>query len=321
MMLRGLLYDTPEYFHALNWLGKPQASDHFAYVLRELPWGDIDARGSWPYQTFPDDAHIDKLTSGILFDGVKPLIPLTWTGVIRPDFPVDELNQRLLNLKNRHRVHCTPLKSHLGHLPGVSPAHKSFSARTRRRLSLAEKTFFVDVGSSLTEIYEALGAWQDELRVERGIPRCSSPDQDHFAGLHRIAIKTPECLLAIELRRRSDRALRAAFLLTKESGRNTSWHAHSLLSREDARRCFGTYLLFVAVIDHLGCDPIWWGGQPAGLNGPGVFRFKQRFSNASAYAHLVSIDLHPERLRAVRASYPLHAWLPDYRDPQEEMKR
>lgn len=142
-----------------------------------------------------------------------------------------------------------------------------------------------------------------------------------FFRLHRIAMETPECLRAIELRRRNDRALRAVFLLIKESGPNVSWHAHSLMSLDDARRCYGTYRLFIAAIDHLGRDPIWWGGQPAGLNGPVVFRFKQRFSNASAYASLVSIDLHPERLDAVRASYPLHTWLPDYRDPQDEMKR
>ncbi len=111
-----------------------------------------------------------------------------------------------------------------------------------------------------------------------------------------------------------------ALLLVGLGGAERSWHAHSLLSLPEARAEFGTYLLFAAAIDHLGTHPIWWGGQPAGANGAGVFQFKQRFANVSAPAHLLSIDLRPDALAKVRATRTGYAWLPDYRNPLDEMR-
>ena len=164
----------------------------------------------------------------------------------------------------------------------------------------------------------ALSTWQEDVRRARGIPHASSPDAAHFAGLERVGDGDATTVCVIALRHRRDHALCGAIVALR-GGDPPGWHAHSALCAADAREGFAAHLLFDAALDVWGRDPIWWGGQPAGAAGAGVWRFKQRFANHSAPAHLLSIDLDPEGLQEVRGRLPTSPWLPDYRDPAAEM--
>ena len=305
----------PIYYSTLAWLGRPVVDARVSFVKRRLPWGDVDARGSWPYQSIPTETQIKELQAAAWTE-----LPLTWTGVIRPDCPASEISQRARSLEVIRPVQWLELKPHLCHLPQDEPASHRFSLRTRRRLAEAEGHFRIDISFSLDQAFEMIASWQEELHRARTIPNCSSPDRMHFSQLNELSSRIPGCICLITIRRRSNQEPQGALLLTRDTGPCPSWHAHSLLSTPDARRFFGTYLLMAAAIDHLGHDPIWWGGQPAGSTGSGIFRFKQRFSNGKAPAHLLSIDLQPERLSAVRAVQPTYNWLPNYRNPQEELR-
>jgi hypothetical protein len=99
-----------------------------------------------------------------------------------------------------------------------------------------------------------------------------------------------------------------------------AWHAHSALADADARMAFGMYLLFDDAIRRFRRSDVWLGGAPGGANGSGVFRFKQRFANFTAPAHILSVELDPITVKRVRRHTGIFPYLPDYRDPAIEMQ-
>lgn len=311
-----MILDSTAYIRTLGWLGEVVAAGDAAWIERPLPWGDRDARGSWPYQSLPSEALLQGLCEPEAMTGRRCL---TWTGVIRPDAGLTmDVNARLKTLAACCPLHWRPLKEHLGHVPDRAPARQRYSARTRRRLREAHRQLRVEL-EPFDDRHLCLATWQEALRRLRNIPHASSPTASHFAGLARLAAQQPSALSAITLRHRTDGSLCGVCLGAREDGDSPSWHAHSLLCDAQARRAFGAYALFDAAIECFGAVPIWWGGQPATAQGSGVWLFKQRFSNLSAPAHLLSLDLDPMRLREIRARRPLYVWLPDYRAPAVEM--
>ena len=312
--MTGFLFDTSVYVQSLSWLGEPQGSSCPSWLLRQLPWGDTDARGSWPYQSFPSESVIEEL----LCDRSQ-VSPLTWTGVIRPDIPSQRLQGHIQSLREHLPVSCLPLKSHLCHTPDAPPAHTQFSRRTCKRLREAEKIFQVCSPTDLEDTLSTMAKWQAHLQVVRGIPRCSSPNLAHFLALGRLVKRVPDSIRVLELRRRDDNQLQAAMLLVRALDPQPCWHAHSFLSLSEARRYYGTYLLFVAAIEQLGQDPLWWGGQPSGASGAGVFNFKKRFANGEAPAHLLYIELRPERVAELLPTRSHYNWFPPYRNPTDEL--
>ncbi|MTW23241.1 hypothetical protein [Allochromatium palmeri] len=313
---RRVMLDSPAYFRTLGWLGKTSTTGEAAWLERPLPWGDWDARGSWPYQSLPSETLLQRLYEAEAANGQRLL---TWTGVIRPDQGLaKDVNDRLKRLAS-HCASCwRPLKEHLGHVPDRPSARQHYSARTRRRLREAQRQLQVEL-EPLSEQHRCIATWQEALRRLRGIPRASSPDAAHFEGLIQLATEYPTALPTITLRHRSDGTLGGLCLAVQDASDSPSWHLHSLFCDARARKSFGAYTLFDTAIECWGAEPIWWGGQPATAEGVGIWRFKQRFSNASAPAHLLCLELDPTRLREIRASRPLYAWLPDYRDPVLEL--
>lgn len=273
-----MILDRPAYVRTLGWLGQVVSAGDAAWIERPLPWGDWDARGSWPYQSLPS---IDLL-------------------------------KRLSKVRQ-----WQPLKPHLCHRPDRPAARDGYSRRTRRRLHEAHQRLRVE-REVLDQRHHTMARWQAQLQAARGIPQASSPDREHFMQLIALAAHDPREIAVITLRHRADNVLCGLLLALHDRGEPSAWHAHSLLCDSDARRAFGAYALFDAAIEHFGAEPIWWGGQPASAEG--VWRFKQRFSNASAPAHLMCLELDPERLQAVRLKRPGYRWLPDYRNPEVEMR-
>lgn len=312
-----MIFDRHDYVQTLRWLGEPRAAGAVAWIERPVAEGGWDARGSWPYGSLPDTALVDALCHRGEEPGCARSL-LTWTGVIRPDgAAAPSVACRLETIAERRPVHCRVLKDHLAHLPDRPCARAGYSSRTRRRLQEARGVFDVIAGP-IRGHAAALAGWQETVRRARGIPRASSPDAEHFAGLERLGggVATDVCLIA--LHRRHDRAL-CGGLVAVRGDDSPVWHAHSALCDAEARRGFGAYLLFDTALDVFGDGPIWWGGQPSGSGGPGVWRFKQRFANHSAPVHLACIELDPDGLRAIRSKMPRTSWLPDYRDPAAEM--
>lgn len=302
-----MLFDDAGYIATLDWIGQPVGRGACCYVARRIP-GTVhwDARGSWPYQSAPDPQALDAMVAQRGSAGDRTA-PLTWTGVIRPDRPLPASPGTGLSTLVR------PLKPHLWHDPCAAPAQARYSARTRRRLQHARSVFDVRV-SPFRDQWQVISTWQERLARRRGIPAVSSPDAAHFRGISRLE----PGLTCIELRDRAEGSLRGGLLLAFASDTG-AWHAHSCLVDDGVREAFGSFLLYDAALERLGDRPIYWGGQPSGANGAGVFRFKQRFSNASAMAHLMSIDIARHELDRLRASRPAYAWMPDYRNPGDEL--
>jgi len=303
------LFDQQQYFETLSWLGKRIHLPEGSVVLRPLPLAMQDARGSWPYQSPPSIQMLRSLAE----HGTAASL----TTVIRPDIFPFWVKPTLPEVRKEFSAELRPLKAHLCHSASSVSAREGYSSRTRRRLNGASKLFSVQ-RENFGSCHMCIAEWQENVRNLRGIPHTSSPDAAHFAALTRSQPERFDALACITLRRRDGGALCGVFLAGQD-GMNGSWHAHSALTDAAARADFGTYLLFDSVIEILNGQDIWFGGAPSGANGAGVFRFKQRFSNHSGTAHILSVDLVPGAVERLRTTLGRFSFLPDYRDPKREL--
>ena len=302
-----LVFDLPLYQDCLTWLGAP-SSERRGAIRRPFHDGLWDARGSWPYQSVPSIEAMQRLQDMI------PEAPLTFTAVIRPDIQSMRLNGARSRLGAHFATTLRCLKDHLAHVPHVPSVRDTYSLRTRDRLAHARTVFRVE-RTPLASRHLVMADFQNRLKALRDIPDASSPDADHFTQLIVKFSGSRDDVACMTLTRDGSHAVEGVFLLFASQGPCPSWHAHSLLVSRSVLADFGSYLLFDAAIEALGDRSIWFGGAPSGHNGPGVFHFKQRFSNHSQPAHILCVDLNGERLRDVRARFGPFAWLPDYRDP------
>ena len=304
-----LIFDRPDYFDTLAWLGKPAHLNAGSAILRSATPVLQDARGSWPYQSPPSPGLLSAL-------GQKGLA-LNLTAVIRPDISRAELVSALHHPREQFALTVRTLKDHLCHSAGRPAARDGYSARTWRRLDEARRCFSLQRERFGRE-HLVIADWQERVRRLRRVPHVSSPDPAHFAALAGIPSSQQPEMACITLRRRQGGALAGIFLAMQDSA-SGSWHAHSLLSEEAAIAGFGNYLLFDGAIGILGGQDVWFGGAPGGGNGANVFRFKKRFANHAAPAHIISIDLDAKRLERLRAERGRFDFLPDYRNPATEL--
>lgn len=303
-----LAFDDPAYIESLSWLGQPRLIGGIAAVARAFGPSHHDLRGSWPYQSMLSFDQIAKVA-----DTGRGL---SYTIVVRPDVDGNQIERELGMIGSRFAVTHRILKKHLSHLPDSPPARQRYSGRTKLRLAEAEAIFSVEQ-EAIGPSHRILSEWQDRLAVLRHIPRISSPDLAHFQSLVQAGMKNLLDISAMTLRWKRSGTIAGIFLLL--AGADRTWHGHSFLVEPDAIKNHGTYMLFDRTITTLGDRPIWFGGAPAGPNGQGVFNFKERFSNASSPARIVSIDLDRQALERVRAQSGTFAWLPNYRDPAVEI--
>lgn len=300
-----LAFETAHYFDTLRWLGCGIETPHGSVLSRRFEVADWDARGSWPYQAFPSALLLEDLRHA------PGRAPLTYTTVVRPDMGPDTAAAALAEIRRRFTAECRMLKPHLGHRPDLPHCRCRYSRRTRRRLDHAARLFTLERGT-LTREHAVLSRWQDRVKARRSIDEASSPDAGHFAGLIAAFANRPDEVACITLRWRKTGEMAGAFLFFADIG-GSSWHAHSFLVDDAARAEFGTFCLFDAALDLLGDRELWFGGAPSGENGTGVFAFKQRFSNTSAEARILCVDLNEPALRRVRAASGVFSWLPNYR--------
>lgn len=305
-----LAFDSFAYLKTLTWLGKPLFVKPVSALSRSFGASHHDLRGSWPYQSLPSPDQITALQQA------GPVRPLSYSVVVRPDLDEDKAQSALHAIGDRFPMACNVIKVHLAHLPNQVPARFGYSSRTLERIALAE-TVFVSCREDIGDAHAVLGEWQNQLARLRGIPSISSPDVTHFNGLIRAGRLGDLDIAPVTLRWRRDKTIAGVFLLL--AGEDGTWHGHSFLVPPEALKDYGAFLLFDRAIRILGDRPIWFGGAPAGPNGQGVFRFKQRFSNASSPARIVSVDLDPPTLYRLRAKNGTHNWLPNYRNPAAEL--
>lgn len=302
-----LAFDESTYIESLTWLGQPRRIAGLAAVERVFGASHHDLRGSWPYQTLPSLDQIVQVAAECK--------ALSYTLVVRPDVDEAKIARELVAISDRFAVTHRVLKPHLAHLPDSTPVRQGYSGRTRRRLAQADAIFFVE-REAIGPSHRVLSEWQDRLAVLRQIPRVSSPDADHFESLVQAGMANRLDISAITLRWKRSGTIAGIFLLL--AGSDRSWHGHSFLVEPEAIKYHGTYLLFDRTIGFLGGRPLWFGGAPAGPNGQGVFQFKERFSNASSPARIVTIDLDHQALKRVRGTVGTFPWLPNYRNPAQE---
>ena len=304
-----LLFDHPDYLDTLAWLGTPVHLRQGSAILRPATPDLQDARGSWPYQSPP--------SSGLLAALARKGPALNLTAVIRPDIDAQALDAALHASREQFALSLRTLKDHLCHSAARPPARETYSSRTLRRLDEARGRFTVQ-REVFGPDHMVIADWQDRVRRRRSVPHISSPDAAHFAALTRLAPSLQPAVACITVRRRQGGALAGIFLAMQDLATG-NWHAHSALSDEAAIPEFSNYLLFDGAIEALKGHDIWFGGAPGGANGSGVFRFKQRFANHSAPAHIVSVDLDSAGLDRLRAERGCFDFLPDYRDPRTEL--
>jgi len=300
-----LLFNKPAYVSSLTWLGEPVQVGQDSVLLRPAPLGLVDARGSWPYQSLPCAELISRLR--------HTHRPLSLTCVISPDAPDHAIDAFCAEIPSSLML----LKAHLCHRAGGMPAWQRYSARTRRRLDLAAKSLVV-TREVFPDALALTTAWQNRLRDRRRIPYVSSPDHAHFRGLFELARHSDD-VACFSLRWRQGGGYCGVFLAGREAV-SGAWHAHTALVDDQARRAFGMYLLFDSVLSALADCDLWLGGAPSSPNGPGVYRFKQRFANDSSPAKLLYVELDPCAADQVRAKNGTYAFVPDYRDPVNEMR-
>ncbi len=305
-----LVFDTPYYHRTLGgWVGIPQKTSDFSFLMRQYRKSYWDAWGSWPYQTLPSLEQLQSLQNFPDFS------PLSFTAVIRPDTEKSKINTELASIRKHFTADLHVLKVHLGHSPLRQPSRENYSKRTQRRLAHAAETFFVQ-RERLNSEHFVMSRWQDRLKKLRSINNLSSPNSQHFKQLIEVFGDRPEEAVCIALRWRGTEKLSGIFLFFSDSS-DQSMHGHSFLVEKGALADFGSYLLFDQAISILGDRDIWFGGTPSGANGAGVFRFKQRFANCSSHAHIISVDLNRRNLKKIRSAYGVYSWLPNYREPVE----
>lgn len=312
------MFDLPIYIQTLSWLGAPRIHGDAAWIERSVPQGGWDARGSWPYGSWPNDAFIHALMNQGRDQLEGPKL-LSWTGVIRPDSVLAADDSGNLNrLRQRCPAHLRVLKQHLACMPDQPSPRLSYSRRTRSRIRAACAQFEVDTRCT-TPCAHLIASLQDQVRKARSIPHNSSPDLHHFAGVEALVSSNRPKIRILTLRDRLTDELCGALILLKAEN-PLGWHAHTAVCTAEARLRFGSHLLFDTALELSEDLPIWWGGQPSGSGTDGLWTFKSRFSNHTSPAYLLSLDLDLPGLQRIRAGLQTSAWLPDYRDPSAEMR-
>jgi len=303
-----MLFNTHKYFQSLTWLGIPTA----AGILRPIGIKEYyDLRGSWPYQDFPKTGELET----ILLDSTPR--PLTWTGVIAPNkFDIQQAKE----LKEKFNNQIIKLKTHLAHIDSKPAVWSSYSRRTRNRIAEAKSRFIVCEESFTADLVQLSINIQADLIRYRSIPHISLPDSYHFQTIARPDFISPHSLRCMVLRNKINNNNEGLILLLQDTDKKV-WHMHSFLVKSQARKHFGGMLLFHSTIEQWGSEgEIWFGGQPSCTEGNGIFIFKKRFSNHQAPAYLISLDLQPEILDTIRKKYPTYSWLPNYRNPEDELR-
>ncbi|MBP7461333.1 MAG: hypothetical protein KBA26_08595 [Candidatus Delongbacteria bacterium] len=274
--------------------------------------GCCDLRGSWPYQDFPSTSEIDAFLQNSTSQ------PLTWTGIIAPNKYDIKRAKDLLSTYNGRIIN---LKTHLAHIYGKPAVWTSYSRRTRNRITEAESKYSVHEESFTADLVQLSERLQADLIRYKSIPHISLPDSDHFQAIANPDVIPPHRQRCMILRNKINNNSEGLILLLQDSDENI-WHMHSFLVGSQARKDFGSMLLFHAAVEQWGSKgEIWFGGQPSCTENNGIFTFKSRFSNHQAPAYLLCLDLQPEKLDSIRKQYPVYNWLPDYRNPEDELKR
>ncbi|WP_419897871.1 hypothetical protein [Roseomonas sp. USHLN139] len=290
----GLPLTTLAYCRSLPHLGEardPGASG-MPLMIREIPGTGLrDAVGPWPYGGAPTAQAFAGLLARLREEGLVSL-----TLFIRPD--EDEAALAAL----RRWAEVRPLKEHFvldPLLPRPAPG-----PRTRRNLARAGRCCRIEALPA--HRLAALGpVFQAALRARRVLSGYADVPPEHFAAL--AGMEGVAVMAAV------DAEGPAALLVALRAAGET--HLLHLLSLPRAVPSCATYLLVETALRDWSRDGrVYLGGAPSSADGPGIARFKSRWSNRTAPVHLLGAILDPAAYASLARGRSPGSFFPAYRD-------
>jgi hypothetical protein len=252
-----------------------------------------DAIGTWPYSSSPGSAELPQLRQELADRGL-----VTFRAFLNPalSVPVEAFVAAGFQV--------TPIKEHFVFEPALGLA--PWSARTRRNLQRARSSWHVREIALAEHQHEVAEYHQSMLARKNMVGAIASLPPAHFAAL----TITPGF---VTLGAFDQEGLGAA-LITAQHGQEVHYHALATVPR--ANRSGGCYALFASALDRWGpTSTLYLGGMPAGPDGPGVGRFKGRFSNRTKPLYMVSLVVNRTACEGLVAARGRQAWFPPYRMP------
>ena len=292
-----MLFASAAYLESLPHLGRPlqTAALPFPVAVREVPGtAHADAIGPWPYVPAPAPALLAPA-----LDELRRLGLVSLTLMLAPDTgPADIAAYAALGVGLR------PLKDHFVVDPQLPPA--IVGPRTRRNLAIGARHWEVAEEAAPAELAETAARLYAGLADRRILSDITRVPPLHFATLARLPG-------AVFLTARKGPLVGAMVIAARQAGRTDLLHL--LIDQAHIATCPG-----YAVLGHVARDwsrqgPVYLGGMPDGPDGPGVGRFKARWSNRTSALLLATAILRPDTYAALAGDGGAAAYFPAYRRP------
>jgi hypothetical protein len=290
-----LPYDLVNYSDSLCHHGIPlQLNGWDASLIRRTisDTPHTDCIGPWPYATLPEDP--DQIKA--LYDNMVAQKLISFSACARPD--------QLLSAPAWAAAgyEAITLKPHFVHRPNLPAPERS--AKTRANLNKARRHWKPALLPASESALKQFSAWHDELNQRKDMSLFTRLPCDHFqqlAGLDGCHLMTA-----------SDDKGPAAAVILMLAGNEVHCHAQAGASHAYTHRAF--YALYDAILKHWGSThTIYLGGAPGGKDGPGIERFKRRFSNATSEVMMVRAILDPKTSDELAHTRGDPQWFPPYR--------
>ncbi len=291
-----LLFDREEYCASLTHVGRVSQAPGLStsFLIRPVPDAEaFDAVGPWPYCSPPSPGSL----RGAL-DALQARSLVSFMLFIRPDGPPDP------DALPDARVRVDPLKEH--YVLDPDRPRPEIRRRTRRNLALAARSWRIEAlpRHRLATLGPEL---HGKLAARRGLSVFADAPPRHYAALARLD--------GIAAMAATDQAGAGAVLVAARGGGET--HLLHLLTDPRAIPACAAHLLMDTALDVWSADgPVYMGGAPAGPDGPGVARFKARWSNRTAPVVLLKAVLDAGRYARLAARRGPTDFFPAYRAPQ-----
>lgn len=283
-------FDHAGFLNSLPQVGQPLEAD--LPILRRggLPDGACDALGPLPYSQRLADA-----APGSLRNRLQDHRLITFLTLLKPGTVVDRAAWEAAGFE------VGPAAPHFVWEPGFRPL--THSAKTRHNVRRARHHWQVRE-LEIARHAEAMGALYSRLYARREMSAVLNYPRSHFELL--AAVPGIEALGAF------DAEGLGAFLLYARWRREV--HCLHLAGAERSYRTGAAYALYQELWDREhAATTLYLGGAPRAVNGAGITKFKQRFSNTTRSPVMVRAVLDPAACRSLQEQRGCHAWFPPYR--------
>jgi hypothetical protein len=277
-----MIFDSLAYAASLPHIGRPRAVEAlpFAVLDRPIPGtAHHDVLSTWPYGSPPEPRRLDDALAELRRSGA-----VSFAGMLKPGSACEPAALPA-------GMRTVPLKGHyvIDRRRGL-PAP---SARTRRNLRIARRTWSIDTAPAAEEIARVAGAIHSALQARRRFSDIANVPAAHFP-----AVLSVPGIAAIAAR--NGDGIGALMIAAREAGET---HLLHLLADDRAIATCPAYLLMAYISETWAQDgPVYLGGAPAGTDGPGIAKFKSRWASAIIPVMMMTAILREDVYRALSPS-------------------